>query len=45
MSQGDFGIFWDSPIATFLLIAAAIFMVAPLLKYLIPKKKKNRETA
>jgi len=44
MSQGDFGIFWDSPIATFLLIAAAFFLVAPLLRYLIPKRKKGMET-
>ncbi|MEW6671337.1 MAG: tripartite tricarboxylate transporter permease [Thermodesulfobacteriota bacterium] len=43
MSQGDFGIFLESPIAMFLLIAAAIFLITPMLKFLIPNKRKKTE--
>lgn len=38
MSQGDFGIFLESPIALVLLILSAFFLLAPTLKYF--KKKK-----
>ncbi len=39
MSQGDFHIFLESPIAMVLLILAAIFLTAPTFKYI--KKKKE----
>lgn len=39
MSQGDFRIFLESPIALILLILAAFFLLAPTLKYF--KKKKE----
>jgi putative tricarboxylic transport membrane protein len=40
MSQGNFGIILESPIATGLLIAAALVLLAPLLKYLRRGKTK-----
>jgi putative tricarboxylic transport membrane protein len=43
MSQGNFGIFLESPIAMGLLIAAGFVLVAPLLRYLRPRKTRNRE--
>ena len=40
MSQGNFGIFLESPIAMGLLIAAGLVLVAPLLRYLRPRKTR-----
>jgi len=39
MSQGDFRIFLESPIALVLLILASVFMIAPTFKFI--KKKKS----
>ena len=44
MSQGDFGIFAESPMAMGLLIAAAVVLLLPLLKYLIPRKAPKSDS-
>ena len=40
MSQGNFGIFLESPIAMGLLIAAGFVLMAPLLRYLRQRKTR-----